>query len=523
MTDATDTTSTTPSTSPYPPYGIWLLVGSVLASGMAFIDGSALSVALPVLQKELQATGSDLLWVLNGYLLMKASLLLVGGSLGDMLGRKRVFITGIVMFVLASMACGFAPTIELLIAARVVQGLGGAAMLPGSLSLLSALFPIDIRGQAIGIWSAASALVTVIGPALGGLLADYGLWRWLFFINLPLGAFAIYALSKVPESVDEEARNKKIDYMGALFATMGLGGVTYGFIRMADHGVDGLAWASVILGAVAMVGFVLWELSVEHPMVPMNVFRVRTFSATNVVTLLLYAALQVFTVFFSYNMVEIQGYSPTVAGVAFLPFALMVVLLSGWSGSLADRFGPRPLLIAGTTASGLSFLWLSFIGINESISDMWVTFVPGLILFGIGMALTVAPLTAAVMTALPDQQSGVASGVNNAVARGASVLGIAIIGSFGLSLFGSELALELAEVAQKVGLSSEMSAQFVAESSQLAQIPMPESATAEQREAFEWAIKLAFVEMHQAVMQICAGLSFASAFIAFLFVDRKKG
>ena len=493
-------------------------MASILASSMAFIDGSALNVALPVLQQELQATGTDLLWILNGYLLMLASLLLVSGSLGDMVGRKRVFNIGIIIFVLASVGCGFAPNTRILIAARVIQGIGGAIMTPGSLSLISALFPVEIRGQAIGTWSAAAALVTVAGPAIGGILADNGLWRGLFFINVPLGILALYALTKVPESYDKEAAEKSIDYFGAALTTIGLGGITYGFITMSDSGSSSpTVWLSLVIGFGALGLFVWWQNKTAEPMIPLHIFQSSTFSATNLLTLFLYAALQTFSLFFSLNMVQIQGYSPTVAGFAFLPFALMIVLLSRWAGALADRIGPRPLLTIGPAIAGIGFLWLSFIGLNEQPSDIWITFVPGLILFGFGMSLTVAPLTAGVMTALPDQFSGVASGVNNAVARTAGVLGIAIIGALGISLFGSQLATITAEST----LPAAMRTELLTGANQLAETPIPATATGEQERVITDSIKLAFIYMHQIVMRICAGLAFVSALIAYLFIDKR--
>jgi len=396
-----------------PTVGRWILFATILASSMAFIDGSALNVALPSLQADLQASGAQLLWIVNAYMLMLAALILVGGSLGDKLGRKKVFMIGIGLFLLASLACGLAPTVALLIGARVVQGVGGALMIPGSLAIISASFGDDRRGRAIGTWSAATTLVTIAGPLLGGFLADNGLWRGVFLINIPLGVAALLVLLfKVPESRDEQAA-PGIDYLGAALASLGLAGLTYGFISAPQLGFgDPLVFGTLLGGVIALAAFVLVEARSRHPMMPLQLFRSRTFSGANLLTLFLYGGLSVGIFFLSLNLVQAQGYSQSLAGLAFTPLAVLISVLSRLAGGLADRFGPRLPLIVGPSLAGLGFLLFAFVGLTAGPPSYWTTFFPGILLFGIGMAITVAPLTAAVMGALPSHYAGTASGIN---------------------------------------------------------------------------------------------------------------
>ena len=313
--------------------GRWVLFATVLASSMAFIDGSALNVALPVLQHDLGASGTELLWIVNGYALLLAALILLGGSLGDHYGRKRVFGLGIALFATASFFCGIAPSTGFLIAARAVQGSGGALMVPGSLALISASFGPTRRGRAIGTWGAFSTLTTVGGPIIGGFLASAGLWRGVFFINLPLAVLALVALAaKVPESRDPSL-SRALDGPGAALATVGLAGVTAGFLEAPQLGwTDPLILLALIGGVAALVAFVVVEARSPHPLVSLHLFRSRTFSGTNLMTLFLYGALGGALVFFPLNLIQVQGYDPAIAGFAFLPFAILLIALSRWAG-----------------------------------------------------------------------------------------------------------------------------------------------------------------------------------------------
>ncbi|MFL9452018.1 MULTISPECIES: MFS transporter [Nostocales] len=499
--------------------GHWVLLSTILASSMAFIDASALNVALPALQSNLGATGVELLWIVNAYLLMLAALILVGGSLGDKLGRKKVFAIGICLFILASLACGFAPTTKFLIAARILQGIGGAMMIPGSLAIITAYFEPEHRGGAIGTWSAATTIVTVAGPVLGGLLSEAGFWRGVFLINLPIGITTLIILYlKVPESRNEEA-SVKIDYLGAILATLGLAGLTYGFISLHDFGIhDPRIYGTLSGGAIALLAYISVEARSAHPMMPLYLFKSRTFSGTNLLTLFLYGALSVGTFFLCLNLVQAQGYSQSIAGLADMPFALLLSGLSPWAGQLADRYGPRIPLIVGPFLAGLGFLLMAFVGLTRGASEYWTTFFPGIVVFGLGMAITVAPLTTAVMGSVGTEYAGTASGINNAVSRTAGVLAIAIVGSLALSTY----SLSLQEHTTCIHLSNAARLLLQSQARQLGQIAPIVGVAPENVDAVETAVKLAFVDTFRLVMIICTGLAWLSAIMAALLVENPR-
>jgi EmrB/QacA subfamily drug resistance transporter len=484
---------------------------------MAFIDGSALNVALPAVQADLRASGAQLLWVVNGYLLMLAALILPGGSLGDRLGRKKIFMAGIALFMLASLACGLAPTIGFLIGARIAQGIGGALMIPGSLAIISASFGDAERGRAIGTWSAATTLVTIAGPLLGGVLADAGLWRGVFLINLPLGIAALLVLlARVPESRDDEDAGA-LDYPGAALAALGLAGLTYGFISAPGLGFgDPQVYASLLGGVAALVAFVAVEARATHPMMPLRLFSSSTFAGTNLLTLFLYGALSIGMFFLSLNMIQAQGYSQSSAGLAFLPFTLVLATLSRFTGGLADRYGPRLSLIVGPALAGLGFLLFSFVGLTRGPAEYWTTFLPGMLVFSVGMAITVAPLTDAVMGAVPSHAAGTASGINNAVSRTAGVLAIAIVGAAALLVFKQALAAQTSGL----GLAAATQQALASAAGQLGATQPPAGAPPAQVDSIRLAIRLAFVDAYRVVMWICAALAWASAAMAALLVGR---
>ncbi len=499
--------------------GRWVLVGTILASSMAYIDGSALNVALPAVQAGLHATGPQLLWVINSYLLMLAALILIGGSLGDKRGRKRVFMAGIALFLLASLVCGLAPSVEFLIAARLVQGIGGALMIPGSLAIITAYFGEDRLGDAIGTWAAAGTIVTIGGPMLGGVLANAGLWRGVFLINLPLGLVALLVLFyKVPESRDTTASGA-IDYPGAALATLGLAGLTYGFIAAPDQGLAAPTTLIALLGgAGALVAFVVVEVRSSHPMVPLQLFRSHTFSGTNLLTLFLYGALSIGTFLLSLNLVQVQGYSQALAGFVFLPFSVLLAGFSRWTGRLVDRFGARLPLIAGPALVGVGFLLLGLVGLSAGPSAYWTSFFPGIVMLGLGMAVTVAPLTTAVMGAVATHYAGTASGINNAVSRTAGVLAIAIVGAVALAVFAGVLDTHTAALPP----GPEARAALRAETAQLGAARVPPGLAPDQAAAVATAIKLAFVDAFRVVMFICAGLAWLSGLMAALLVEGRS-
>lgn len=497
--------------------GRWVLLATILASSMAFIDGSALNVALPRIQIDLSATGVDLLWIRSAYSLWVASLILVGGSLGDHLGRKRIFAIGIAIFAAASLVCGLAPTTGVLIAARAVQGVGGALMIPGSLAIISAFFPPDQRGRAIGTWSAFSTITTVLGPVIGGELASRGLWRAVFFINLPLAVIALATLYlKVPESRDETAP-PQLDYLGAFLAMLGLAGITYGFIQGPELGWSIPIVLALVVGFGALIAFVVVESRSDHPMVPLRLFKSRTFSGANALTLFLYGALSGALFFLPLNLVQVQGYTEAEVGRSFLPFAILLTLLSRFAGGLADRYGPRLLLTVGPAITGLGFLILSLPGVTGGSSDYWTTYFPGIVVIGVGMGITVAPLTTAVMGSVSSSHSGTASGINNAVARTADVLATAIIGAVVLVTFNAALDTRTADL----GLAPETRSALLSESVKLAGAEPPAGLPTETETVVVQRIKLAFVDTFRLAVLIGTGMAWLSALLAALIIEIK--
>jgi EmrB/QacA subfamily drug resistance transporter len=506
-------------TQPSASRDIWVLLATILASSMAFIDSTAIRVALPVLQRELNIAGADLFWIDNAYLLFLASLILVGGSLGDRYGRNRVFGIGILIFTAASAVCGLASSSGMLIAARAVQGIGGALMIPGSLAIISASFPPDRRGAAIGTWSMFTTVTSIIGPFLGGWLVDQGLWRVIFFVNVPLAAIALWALvTRVPESRDPNATGR-LDYAGVALTIIGLAGLAYGFIEMPSLGLANPQVAlALLVGVVALIAFVLVELRIANPMIPPRLFRSRTFTGTNALTFFLYGGLYGALFFLPLNLQQVQGYTALQAGLSNLPSAVLLTILSRFAGSWVDRFGARLPLVIGPTIAGIAFLLYALPGITGGANDFWTTFFPGTVAFGIGMGITVAPLVTAVMGSAPAESSGIASGVNNAISRIANVLAVAILGAIALTAFSSNLDSRAASL----DLPAESADALRAEAPRLADAQPPDTLTEEQAAAAQDAIRWAFVDTFRLLMLIGAGLAFISAGLAALLVEGKQ-
>lgn len=426
----------------------WILVATVLGSSLTFIDGSALGVALPAIQNDLGAGPAAAQWVSNAYLLTLGALVLIGGAAGDRFGRRRVFLIGVALFALASIACGLAPGVELLIAGRAVQGIGAALLTPGALAVIGSAFPSEERGRAFGTWAGAGALFGMAGPLVGGWLADAADWRFIFWINVPLAVLtAVITLRAVPESRDPDARG--LDWPGALLAMTGLAALTWGLTAAPDLGWgDPLILAGLTGGAVLLAAFLWAEARERHPMMPLGLFRSPVFSGVNLLTLLLYFALGGAMFFLPFDLIRVHGWSATGAGAAMLPFAVIMGLFSGAAGRLADRFGARLSLSLGPILAGAGLALLALPAPGAGYVDGPLA---GMTVLAIGMTLAVGPLTAAVMGAVPDGHTGVASGINNAVARVAGLLAIALLGVILSAVFvgqvdGSDARALLGEV-----------------------------------------------------------------------------
>ena len=496
--------------------GTWVLVATILGSSMAFIDSTVVNVALPVLQTDLKATVADVQWVVEAYALFLAALILVGGSLGDHFGRRRIYALGIALFTLASAACGFAPTITFLIVARAVQGIGGALLVPGSLAIIGATFDKEKRGRAIGTWSGFTSITSALGPVLGGWLVQYASWRWVFFINIPIAVIVLFILFwRVPESLSEEDQRAGLDWWGATLATLGLGGVVYGLTQANNVGLSNpQVLLALTIGVVALIVFIVVEARSQSPMLPLNLFRSPTFSGANLLTLLLYAALGGTLFFLPFNLIRVQGYSPTAAGAANLPFVLIMFSLSRWSGGLVARYGAKLPLIIGPVIAAAGFVLFALPGIGGSY---WTTFFPAVVVLGTGMSISVAPLTTAVLGAVDARRTGIASGINNAVARTAGLLAIAILGIVAVFTFSASLDSNLSAISLSFGVRN----MLIAQQNKLVGIDIPAGLSNTAHAAVQRAISESFVTSFRFIMLIGAALALASAFSSFLLIEGK--
>jgi EmrB/QacA subfamily drug resistance transporter len=493
----------------------WILVATILGSSMAFVDSTVVNVALPAIQSSLGATVTSMQWVVEAYGLLLSALILTGGALGDAFGRKRMFLLGVTVFAAASVACAVAVNIRELVIARAVQGFGAAFLVPGSLSIISASFPESKRGRAIGTWSGFTSITAAAGPVLGGWLIENASWRWAFLLNVPLAvAVVVISFWRVPES--KAGAKSHVDWIGALLATAGLTGVTYGFIESSSRGwANGSVWSGLMLGGVCLIAFEYFEAHTSFPMVPFGLFRSPNFSGANLLTLFLYSALGIFLFLFPLNLIQVQHYSATATGAAALPFILLMFLLSRWSGSVVARFGARRTLITGPIIAAMGFLCFAFPSVGGSY---WTTFFPGFVVLGLGMAVTAAPLTTVVMGAVDQNLAGTASGINNAVARVAGLLAIAVLGMAMVHLFSHYLNERITALA----LPTDLARGIRSNELRLAALDVPRGLDSTTAAKLGSSIDHAFVFGFRLIMLFCAGLSMASSGFAWCMIGADR-
>jgi EmrB/QacA subfamily drug resistance transporter len=483
----------------------WILAATVLGSSMAYIDSSVINVVVPVVQQALGATTAEMQWVVNSYLLVLASLLLLGGAASDRWGHKRVFVTGAALFALASLVCGLAPDTGWLIAARALKGLGGAILIPGSLAILRAAYDDAGRAKAIGTWAACSALTTALAPVLGGWLVEAFSWRAIFLINLPMAALVIaFVLWRMPGS-RRDGPAGPLDWQGALLAMSGLGCLAYGLIAASERGIgDVVVVGTVLVGLMLLAGFVMVEARAASPMMPLRLFASRAFSGANLLTLLMYIGFTGSLFLVPYEMIQVRHYSGGEAGLAFLPMSVALAAVARPAGSWSARYGARLPLILGPFILAVGLVIIGLLGPGY---PYWVGLLPGVTLVGVGMAITIAPLTATIMGTVPAQLAGAASGINNAAGRLAKLISIALLGTMAVLLFESGLRTRLASL----DLPEAGKAAILKGYRDLAGMPLPPGLTATQQVVARGAIEESFNDAFRWAMLAGALASLAAA------------
>ena len=494
----------------------WVIAAASLGSGMAFLDTTVVNVALPALQTDLEASARDAQWVYGAFALVLAAFLLIGGALGDRYGRRRVFVLGAAIFATASVWSAVAPDPGQLVAARAVQGAGGALLVPASLAIVGASFEGKLRAKAIGAWGALSATAMAVGPVLGGWLVEEVSWRAPFMITPTMALVAIpIALWHVPESRNPEAH--RLDLLGALLGATGLGAMVYALIEASVSGFgDPVVLAALLAGMVAISAFVFVERYQKDPMVPGLLLRSRDFDGANLVTLLFYMALTGSLYFLPFLMMQVHGYSAFVAGSVFLPFVAMAFLLGRLSGRICARFGAKIPLVVASLAIAVGFVLFALPGAEEG--SYWTSFFPAMVVQGFGMALAITPLTTVALGSVKGEHSGLASGVNNAVARVAGLLAVAVLGVFVYGTFSANLDARL----EGMDLTSQVRSEMEAAKANLGAAEAPEGVDAGTAAQIERAIDESFVAGFRAVMLVSAGLALASALAAALLVGDRR-
>jgi len=490
------------------------LIATIVASSMTFIDGTVVNVALPALQRDLGATITDVQWVIEAYALFLGSLILVGGSLGDQLGRRRVFLSGVIVFTIASVLCGIAPTSLSLIAGRAVQGIGAAFLVPGSLAIITTTFDDEERGRAIGTWSGFTAIMTAIGPVLGGWLVEHASWRAVFFMNVPLAAVVVLLSLRSIEETKDPSRQGAIDWTGAALAVVGLSGIVFGLLEWPPLGPrHPFVLSALGIGVAALVALVVVEARTTNPMLPLELFASRCFTPANVLTFFLYAALTEMLFLVPLELIQVQRYTATAAGAMLFPFPIIMFVMSRWSGGLIRRVGHRLPLTVGPLVAAIGLAAFALPMRNAFVVSMTLL---AIIILGIGMAITVAPLTTTVMESVSSEHSGVASGVNNAVARVAGLIAIAVFGVMISGMFNTRATSKLS----RLSLSAEASAEVREQLPKLAgaDVAAIPSLTAQQKSDVRAAVDSSFTSAFRAAMLVSALLAVAAAIVGLKIV-----
>ncbi len=493
------------------PQDRWVVISTGLGTGMGYIGLSSLVVALPQMQADLGVDGAGLLWVTNIYQLMLASLLIVGGSLGDVIGHRRTFALGVVVFTLGSAASGLAGSLAAMLSTRAVQGLGGALMIPGALAVLTSHFSDEQRHRAIGLYSTLSISMSLLGPVLGGLLAAQGYWRGVFFINLPIAAFTLFCLTRFSARRTPHRLLREVDWLGALLLILGLGATVYSFIAMGHSGISATNLLLASSGVAGVGLFIRWEQHTANPMIPLYLFRSPLFTATNITQFLLYMAFEASLYFFTLNLIQIQRYTELEAGLAALPYVLALIAMAFAVATISERVGVRRLVTGGAVLVGVGILLITRVGLTSGADAYWSTYFVPVLLIGVGMGVTVVPLDTTMMGSVPLSHTGSASGIDNANVRVASLFAIALLGGIGLSVYNTALISRTHDL----GLSAEVLGALAQQSRELGNAVVPASAPPARVAPIETALRLAFVDMFRVIAGCSAALAFLSGGIAW--------
>lgn len=496
--------------------GFWVLFATIAAASMAFVASSSLNVALPAIQVELGARGADLIWIPNAYVMVQASLIVVTGSLGDHYGRKRVCLVGILLFGLASVICGFAATTNVIIAGRLAQGVGSSMIVPNSLAIVSSHFSRRGQGWAIGLWSGFTVLMAGLAPFFAGVVTDLGMWRLVFLIHIPLGILAALILLRyVPESFDKKSP-RRMSIFGALLIILGLGGITFGFIESSTFGFGSpIIIAAIVGGLIAVIVFLRDERDSKHAILPLRLFRSRTFSSSNVISMVFHGVIQPALLYLPLNLIQVQGYSATFTGLSIIPLILVATLGSSLVGPLLDRRGPRIPMTLGLVIVALGFLAFGNVGVTAGESAYFSTFFLPVVLFGFGFGLSFAPLTMAAMASAPENNAGIASGVNHTVTRVGQVLVVGILGGLAITWFGQRLIND----DYVKSLPAEAQSHLAAHAGDLVETDIPDWLAAEEQGRVHQIVRQSFATTFNILMVIGAVACMLCAVIAIFTID----